>query len=233
MRQNPVPTSSSVILRKISIEKSPWIKLERIFYRDSSSNDDNFSDHCDHFESFMCDEDGSPLNLGNNIKYWDIFSRNTVDPSVTSNSATALAFCYTRRSGDYIFYLSVVEQFRPSVNSKTLEFPSGICDRDESVTRCALRELKEETGYTGELLINSPNLPTSVLGNDNTCLVTVMVNMDSEVNLNPVQSLEPTENITSHIFPLNNLLQNLKQHCNKSGSKIADNLYRNIYSVKI
>eukprot|EP00375_Theileria_parva_P001716 XP_764391.1 hypothetical protein [Theileria parva strain Muguga] len=226
MRQQSVPSSSSSIIRKITIEKSPWIKLERIFYREPSLNDDNFTDDCEHFESYLCDENGSPLNLGNNIKYWDIFSRNTFGQSVTANSATALAFCYTRQNGNYMFYLSVVEQFRPSVNSNTLEFPSGICDRDESVTRCALRELREETGYTGELLNNSPNLPTSVLGNDSTCLVTVLVNLDSELNLNPVQHLEPTENITAHIFPLNNLLQNLIQYCNKSGSKIADNLYR-------
>ena len=33
--------------------------------------------------------------------------------------------------------------------SDTIEFPAGLMDAGETCEECALRELKEETGYTG------------------------------------------------------------------------------------
>lgn len=52
----------------------------------------------------------------------------------------------------------LVCQFRPPVSRYTLEFCSGLIEADpnsqsvnEAVASCALRELREETGYTGEI----------------------------------------------------------------------------------
>jgi 8-oxo-dGTP pyrophosphatase MutT (NUDIX family) len=45
--------------------------------------------------------------------------------------------------------LVMVEQFRAAVNQVTLEFPSGRVEEGEEAMAAALRELEEETGYTG------------------------------------------------------------------------------------
>lgn len=50
-------------------------------------------------------------------------------------------------SGDYLF----VQQYRPPADAFILEFPAGLIDAGEAPATAALRELREETGYTGRL----------------------------------------------------------------------------------
>ena len=46
-----------------------------------------------------------------------------------------------------------VRQYRPPAGKYTIELPAGLLDKDnESVEQAALRELYEETGYTGKVL---------------------------------------------------------------------------------
>jgi ADP-ribose pyrophosphatase len=44
------------------------------------------------------------------------------------------------------------KQWRPPINSTCIEVPAGLMDPNETPEACAIRELKEETGYTGELV---------------------------------------------------------------------------------
>lgn len=41
----------------------------------------------------------------------------------------------------------LVEQFRSAANRRLLEFPAGLLEKGEDPRACALRELREETGY--------------------------------------------------------------------------------------
>jgi 8-oxo-dGTP pyrophosphatase MutT (NUDIX family)/catechol 2,3-dioxygenase-like lactoylglutathione lyase family enzyme len=52
--------------------------------------------------------------------------------------------------------LVLVKEFRPPVGRAVLAFPAGLVDEGESIETAALRELKEETGWSGELLNLSP-----------------------------------------------------------------------------
>lgn len=45
-------------------------------------------------------------------------------------------------------HLILVKQFRPAVGAYCIEFPAGIIDEGETPEQAAVRELKEETGYS-------------------------------------------------------------------------------------
>jgi hypothetical protein len=44
------------------------------------------------------------------------------------------------------------KQFRPPIDKVCIEVPAGLMDEGETAEECALRELKEETGYIGEVV---------------------------------------------------------------------------------
>ena len=92
----------------------------------------------------------------------------------------------------------LVEQFRPPVETTTIEFPAGLVDDNETVEQAALRELREETGYVGEackvapiasqLLCMSPGLC-----NETVHVVLVEVDLNNPYNKNPKQQLDSGE----------------------------------------
>lgn len=49
-------------------------------------------------------------------------------------------------------HILLQKQFRAPVGKVCIEVPAGLVDPDESVETCAVRELKEETGYVGEVI---------------------------------------------------------------------------------
>jgi len=58
----------------------------------------------------------------------------------------------------------MVQQYRPPSDAQVLEFPAGLIDPEEDPKVTAVRELKEETGYSGTLrwfsrqCLNSPGM---------------------------------------------------------------------------
>jgi 8-oxo-dGTP pyrophosphatase MutT (NUDIX family) len=44
------------------------------------------------------------------------------------------------------------KQWRPPINQTVIEVPAGLMDANETPEDCAIRELKEETGYIGEVV---------------------------------------------------------------------------------
>ncbi|XP_063933165.1 uncharacterized protein LOC135144965 isoform X2 [Zophobas morio] len=95
----------------------------------------------------------------------------------------------------------LVKQFRPAVDAYTLELPAGLVDEGETKEEAALRELKEECGYSGHLaneisdfvplLTSSPGLT-----NESLSLVAVDIDLNSKENQLPKQALQGEETCT-------------------------------------
>ncbi|CDK24921.1 unnamed protein product [Kuraishia capsulata CBS 1993] len=125
------------------------------------------------------------------------------------------------------------KQFRPPVEGICIEIPAGLIDPAESITECALRELKEETGYKGSVVEQS-----GVMFNDpgftNTNMSMVIVNIDLEdpENQNPVPELEENEFIETFAVPLATLDTELAE-LEKAGYRVDARLFNVAIGLKI
>jgi len=95
----------------------------------------------------------------------------------------------------------LIRQYRHGLGSVDYELPAGVCEPDESPLEAAQRELLEETGYSGgawsPLMTLSPN---PALQNNLSCSF-----LAEGVTRSATQQLDPTEEITVHEVPLDDL----------------------------
>jgi 8-oxo-dGTP pyrophosphatase MutT (NUDIX family) len=104
-----------------------------------------------------------------------------MDPAKGDTDAVAAIAIYRRLLHYDVIVL--VRQYRPAINGYTIEFPAGLLESGETSEEAALRELKEETGWHGEVTHMSSRLSV-----DPTCsssivrYATVKINGDSFEN---------------------------------------------------
>lgn len=95
------------------------------------------------------------------------------------------------------------KQFRPPVGGVCIEMPAGLIDPKESIETTAIRELKEETGYSGKIVDKSPIIFNDPgFTNTNLCMVTIEVDMTLQENKHPVAQLEDGEFIETFAVEL-------------------------------
>lgn len=127
------------------------------------------------------------------------------------------------------------KQFRPPVEGVCIEVPAGLIDANEDVPTAALRELKEETGYTGKIIEQGPVIYNDPgFTNTNMSLVIVEVDMTLPENQKPIPALEENEFIECFKVPLTDLHEELIK-LEKEGYKLdarLQNVAHGIYLAK-
>jgi ADP-ribose pyrophosphatase len=117
---------------------------------------------------------------------------------------------YTLGCGEWVNIIALtpsleavmIRQYRAGTNSVILETPGGIIDpHEKDPSTAALRELKEETGYTGDYVeplgFVHPN-PALLNNRAYTFLV-------RDVQLAGIQSLDPLEDIKVELIPIRDI----------------------------
>jgi ADP-ribose pyrophosphatase len=113
----------------------------------------------------------------------------------------------------------LIRQYRLPLEDYVISFPAGMVA--EGDTGHALVELKQETGYTGKIVDQSPPLQVhSGLIDEKTQIVVAHIDENDPQNKNPLQALEPTEEIEVLLVPKEEIRSFLLKKAEK-GSRIA------------
>lgn len=149
------------------------------------------------------------------VRVWDSASRTTKTETTAVDAVIIIPILRDPTDASKPAETLFVEQFRPPVGTRTLEFPAGLIDSGETVEQAAVRELREETGYVGEACrippIASPKLCMSP-GLCNEIVQVVMVDVDLSNPYNhgtPTPQLDPGEFCTVRRVTLEDGMQQL------------------------
>jgi len=159
--------------------------------------------------------------------------------SITTRNGTEAKWEFVRRSkenpeGDgvdiiakYKDSLILVAVYRYPISRTVLEFPAGLSE-NLPVPQVALKELKEETGYTANeshIREISPILHSDPWKSTETIRYVLIDVPETEENEHPEQDLEDEEVITVELVSLNNLLENILALAELKGYSLDSRLY--------
>eukprot|EP01054_Gregarina_sp_Poly1_P004374 Gregarina_sp_Poly_1__4373@NODE_2365_length_2227_cov_41_264352_g1507_i0_p2_GENE_NODE_2365_length_2227_cov_41_264352_g1507_i0NODE_2365_length_2227_cov_41_264352_g1507_i0_p2_ORF_typecomplete_len229_score31_70NUDIX/PF00293_28/2_2e03NUDIX/PF00293_28/7_3e10_NODE_2365_length_2227_cov_41_264352_g1507_i014682154 len=152
---------------------------------------------------------------------WDRVVRTTTKSDEDIDAGTAVTVAVKNGQPGII----CVTQFRPAVRKVCLEFPAGIIDLEDKENDTILRELREETGYEGEIIYASPRLVLSPgMGCESIKLALVWADPAHPKNDTPEACPDEGENIEVLFLPLEGLRQTLDELSTK-GILIFDAVY--------
>lgn len=119
----------------------------------------------------------------------------------------------------------IVIQYRPPLDSYTVEWPAGLIDAEETAEQAAVREFKEETGYDCRVLSVSPvQAADPGMTNANMQLVMVEAKLDESEKL-PEQRLDDGERIERVVIPLSEFYDRLTEYTKKPRFIVAAKLF--------
>ncbi|XP_038157969.1 ADP-sugar pyrophosphatase [Cyprinodon tularosa] len=135
-----------------------------------------------------------------NTRTWETVKRTTRRTNTEADGVGIIALLKRTLHKDCVV---MVKQFRPPLGCYTLEFPAGLIDEGETAEAAALRELKEETGYKGEVVGVTPvTCLDPGLSNCTTQIILVNINGDDVQNIHPTQQLGDGEFVEVILLPL-------------------------------
>jgi len=126
-------------------------------------------------------KDATYFNKEGKEMKWNFISRKAEAKVVT-------IICRSQTTGKFL----LISQPRVPVNKVVIEFPAGLIDQGESVQTAGLRELKEETGYEGQNITESPFVVKSAGLSDE---VTAVVELEVDEKAVGKTEMENTEDI--------------------------------------
>ncbi len=116
--------------------------------------------------------------------------------------------------GEPVFLME--RQYRHGSESVTIEFPAGLVEEGESALDAALRELKEETGYEGELtFLSSFNPNPAFMTNTQTFFLARNLKLCGE------QSLDENEEIEILTVPVEDAIREMGKGAYSNGIMLA------------
>lgn len=162
-----------------------------------------------------------------NTRLWETVKRTTRQTNTQADGVGIIALLKRTLHKDCVV---MVKQFRPPLGSYTLEFPAGLIDEGETAEAAALRELKEETGYKGEVAGVTPvTCLDPGLSNCTTQIIIVNINGDDPENIHPKQQLGEGEFVEVLLLPLNEFQTKIDELINKDKIIVDAKVY--IYAM--
>lgn len=146
------------------------------------------------------------------------------------NSVTLIPIGY--RAGSPERFLITIKNFRFPLGKFILEFPGGICESQDKKEEEALRELKEETGYTATKSALLSQYASPVLcvdpwkSSETEMAFPFFVNLASEENQKPKKELGEDELIEVVLFKLDeDIYANVLEYCKSNDCLMYNSLH--------
>lgn len=136
---------------------------------------------------------------------WEMVERTTRKGDIDGVDVVAVL----RRSGRAPCIILILN-YRPPVDAVCAEFPAGLVDAGESAAAAALRELREETGYSGECrAVSDIGFVDPYKSTENYRTAFVEVDGDAPENRNPRPERDAEENMQVVLVPVTRLGESL------------------------
>lgn len=161
-----------------------------------------------HSGKWLCLKDITYRDPNGVERSWEVTARTTRKEGAVADGVAIVPLLKRALKFDC---LVCVKQYRPPLNAYCLEFPAGIIDDGETTRETAIRELKEETGYTITEISHISAATASSPGSEYGTMVVVSAEIDGnlEVNQCPRQKQEETEFIEVVHIPVEGFLEHV------------------------
>lgn len=182
-------------IEDLPISESKWLTLKRITYVDATAT----------------------------TRTWESAIRKTT--SAGGVDAVAIGNILLSANSSTPAQTMLVIQYRPPLDSYTVEWPAGLIDADETAEQAARREFKEETGYEVSKVLSVSPVQAADPGMSNANMQLVMVEAQiPEGEKMPEQRLDDGERIERVVVPLAELYERLVEYSKKERFVVAAKL---------